>query len=357
MLTQTRITDPRAWNDIVRSLPYSHVLQSWEWGEFKQRYGWKAERLVFEKEGVVAAAQVLARRARPLPLYLLYVPKGPLLDYRDRPLRQAVLEALVAYARKQRAIFIKIDPDVVVEDGLPGAGEATDDPLGLAFTGDLQAGGWRFSADQIQFRNTVQVDLAREEEALLAAMKQKTRYNVRLADRRGVRIRPGDSDDLEMLFWMYAETAERDDFLIRPLDYYRDAWGTFMEAGLAQALIAEHDGQAIAAVILFFFQDRVWYMYGASRNERRELMPNHLLQWEAMRWAKRQGYAVYDFWGAPNEFVEDDPMWGVWRFKAGFGGRIVRHVGAWDRTINRPWHWVYSVVVPLYLAALRSLRS
>jgi lipid II:glycine glycyltransferase (peptidoglycan interpeptide bridge formation enzyme) len=97
-------------------------------------------------------------------------------------------------------------------------------------------------------------------------------------------------------------------------------------------------------------------MYGASANVYRDKMPNHRLQWEAVRWAKAQGYKVYDLWGAPDVFVESDQMWGVWRFKAGFGGQVVRHIGAWDMIVSRPWHWLYSSVIPRYLALLRSLR-
>ncbi|MBN1316198.1 MAG: peptidoglycan bridge formation glycyltransferase FemA/FemB family protein [Anaerolineales bacterium] len=348
------ITDPRTWNDLIRSLPNHHVLQSWEWGDFKKRYGWVPQRLVFvQGEGrVAAAAQVLARWARPAPVSVLYVPKGPVLDYSDRMLCGLVLDALAAFARKKRAIFIKIDPDVVKGTGVK---EILDPAMeGPVVIRELETRGWRFSNDQIQFRNTVQLDLKQSEETLLAAMKQKTRYNIRLAERRGVEIRPGSTADLPSLFDMYAETAERDQFLIRPLVYYRDAWAAFMDAGLAHAIIAESEGQTIAAIILFCFGDRVWYMYGASRNVQREKMPNHLLQWAAIRWARNQGYSIYDMWGAPNEFVESDPMWGVWRFKAGFGGEVIRHIGAWDKVISRPWNWFYTVAIPFYLAVGRS---
>jgi lipid II:glycine glycyltransferase (peptidoglycan interpeptide bridge formation enzyme) len=349
-----KITDPQSWNDLIKTFPYHHVLQSWEWGDFKKRYGWDPERLAFVRSGqVVAAAQVLARRARPAPVSVLYVPKGPALDYTNLKCCELVLDALEAFARKKRAIFIKIDPDVVRSKG--ERDDADLIPLGSSVIEMLGDRGWRFSNDQIQFRNTVQLDLQKDQDSLLAAMKQKTRYNIRLAKRKGVEVRSASTDDLPLIFKMYAETAERDQFLIRPLAYYRDAWAAFMDAGLAHAIIAECEGSAIAAVILFCFGDRVWYMYGASRNEHREKMPNHLLQWEAVRWSQAQGYKIYDMWGAPNEFVASDPMWGVWRFKAGFGGEVIRHIGAWDKVISRPWHWFYTVLIPFYLAIWRSI--
>ncbi len=338
-------------------MSYHHVLQSWEWGEFKERHGWAAERLLFKRGSeTVALAQVLTRRAWPLPWTVTYVPKGPALDYTQETLRGAVLDALRAHARTRRAIFCKIDPDVVLGIGVPGSDQAAPDPLGDEVQAELVARGWRCSTDQIQFRNTVQLDLRHEEEALLADMKQKTRYNVRLAGRKGVTVRTGGKADLELLFDMYAETASRDGFTIRPLDYYHDAWGMFLDAGLGCPLIAECGGEPLGALLLFHFGERVWYMYGASRDVQRERMPNHLLQWEAIRWAKANGYLVYDMWGAPDDFVETDPMWGVWRFKSGFGGRVVRHIGAWDLVVSRSAQWLYSNTVPWYLAARRLLQ-
>lgn len=357
-VSQSMELDQRRWNSRLASLPYHHILQSWEWGEFKQRYGWRAERLAFQRGNeVVAMAQVLVRRARPLPFSIMYVPKGPMLDYQDESLRQVVLQALTAHGRKHHAIFVKIDPDVVLARGEPGSDEDRSDVLGLALQDDLHALGWRFSVNQIQFRNTVQLDLTQAEESMLKAMKPKTRYNLRLSQRKGVKVRVGNRGDLALLFDMYAETAERNEFIIRPLEYYYDAWGGFMDAGLSCPLIAEYEGDPIAAVILFCFGQKVWYMYGASRELHRETMPNHLLQWEAIRWAKAQGYHVYDMWGAPDEFAESDPMWGVWRFKAGFGGLVVRHIGAWDVILSPFWYWIYRLVIPGYLASGRLLRG
>jgi peptidoglycan pentaglycine glycine transferase (the first glycine) len=160
-------------------------------------------------------------------------------------------------------------------------------------------------------------------------------------------------DDLPLLYEMYVETSIRDGFVIRPKDYYHDTWGTFIEAGLAQPLVAEVGGEPVAMVIIFRFAQRAWYVYGASRAVHREKMPNHLLQWEAMRWAQEQGCAVYDMWGAPEVPDESDPLWGVYRFKQGFGGEFVRHIGAWDFPVSRLGYWLYTVVMPNLLAAMR----
>jgi lipid II:glycine glycyltransferase (peptidoglycan interpeptide bridge formation enzyme) len=274
-----------------------------------------------------------------LPLGLLYVPKGPVLETDDARAWEAILAHLERLARRERAIFVKIDPDV-----------KTDVTVA---TNTLEQRGWRPSPEQIQFRNTMTIDLTQDEERLLAEMKSKWRYNVRLAGRRGVTVRQGTLDDLPLLYEMYHETAVRDGFVIRPFNYYKDAWGSFMQDGLAQSFLAQFEGEAIAMAILFHFGDRAWYMYGASRDKHRKHMPNHLLQWEAMRWAKSIGCTVYDMWGAPDELVESDPMWGVYRFKQGFGADFVQHIGAYDYPTSRLWYWLYTVAMPRLLDLMR----
>jgi len=344
------VTDPAAWDAHIAALPHAHLLQSWAWGEFKVYTGWQAQRLIWHTPDGPAAAQVLTRTVGRV-LKVLYVPKGPLLDWANTAQRAAVLDALQTLARRERAILIKLDPDVPLSIGAPG--DEQPQPTGQAVQADLTARGWRFSPDQIQFRNTVLLDLRPDEAGLLAAMKQKTRYNLRLAERKGVVVRAGTAADLDLLYRLYAETAVRDGFTIRPADYYREAWGRFMAAGQAQPFIAEVAGQPVGALIVFFFSTTALYLYGMSREAHRELMPNHLLQWHAIRWAKAQGCATYDFWGAPNEFVESDPLWGVWKFKEGFGGQVVRTLGAWDYAPSPLLYRLYTTVLPRVLNLLR----
>ena len=349
-----RETSPVVWDQAVGGLPNPHALQSWAWGAFKSRWGWEMQPLLLtvgeSRWEPQAAAMVLKRKLPRLPYCILYVPKGPILNYNDGDLRQRVLAELEKVARRERAIFIKIDPDVVKSWGLESERPS---PIGRQFTQELQARGWRFSADQIQFCNTVELALGRPEEELLAAMKSKTRYNIRLAGRKDVVVRLGTPTDFATIAEMYRETAVRDGFTIRPLDYYLDAWNSFYQAGMAQPFLAEYEGHPLAALVLVRFGNRAIYMYGASTNEERNRMPTYLLQWEAIRWAQAQGCEVYDFWGAPDEFVESDRMWGVWRFKEGFTGQVVRHIGAWDY-VERPFlYWLYTTAVPKYLNWLR----
>lgn len=358
------------WDRLIAILPNPHILQTHEWGQVKAAYGWRPFYQLWMPEGQKApsAAALILQRTVPMRglaarLRVLYIPKGPLMDWTDRPLRQRVLGDLKEFAQKQGAIFIKIDPDVPIGSGIPGEAGAGEDPTGQAFLQELKAGGWRFSPDQIQFRNSVWIDLTPTQEELLSRMKQKTRYNIRLAQKKGVVIRPGTQANFPMLYKMYAETSLRDGFTIRSEDYYQKVWGEFTGTSRGSSdpsatpwavpLIAEVDGEPIAALFIFLLQKKAWYLYGMSRELQREKMPNYLLQWEAIRYAKNSGCTTYDLWGAPDEFTESDPMWGVYRFKEGLGGQVVRTIGAWDLPVQPFLYRLYTQTLPRLLDLMR----
>jgi lipid II:glycine glycyltransferase (peptidoglycan interpeptide bridge formation enzyme) len=268
---------------------------------------------------------------------------------------QALLKALAELARQRGALFLKIDPDVYYAEDAP---PFSPRPACAAQTArSLLDSRWRFSSEQIQFRNTVLLDLGRSEDDLLAAMKQKTRYNVRLAGRRGVTVRLGSMADLLTLYQLYEETSRRDKFIIRPPAYYADAWGSFLEVGLAHLFLAEVEGAPVAGLVLYTFGPTAWYMYGASSDRHRQSMPNHLLQWEAVRWAKEAGCTLYDMWGAPDRQHKSDPMWGVYQFKLGLGGELARGLGAWDLPTHPLAYWLYRNAMPLYLGLMRGGSS
>ena len=348
------ITDRSTWDNQLLQLPHPHVLQSWDWGEFKSRWGWQPTRWLWRDAAgrPAAAAQILRRPLPGTPWGMLYVPKGPVWDYSDSSRVEGVLNDLEALARRQRALFIKIDPDVPLAFGAGGERPHADGQRAQAI---LRRRGWRYSGQQIQFQNTVLIDLSPSEEELLAAMKSKWRYNIRLARRKGVRIRRGNDADLETFYRLYRITAERNRFLIRPRDYYLDAWRTFLHAEPLRAalLLACLGEQPIAGLMLFFFGGTAWYMYGASDNEHRNAMPNHLLQWEAMRLAKERGCLTYDMWGAPNTFAPSDSMWGVYTFKMGFGGVTQLGLGAYDYPVRPSMYRLYVRLLPRLLSLWR----
>ncbi len=333
----------------MRDLPGAHVLQTWEWGEFKRETGaWEPLRLAFERGGqVLAMASLLTRKLGPLKV--MYVSKGPALDFTDMELAGQALGDLEARAKRFGVAWLKIDPDVIAATGLPNSVDDQSDESGRSLERMLRARGWRYSDTQVQFRNTLTIDLIQSEDEILAAMSGNTRRKIRAAAKKGVTIRSASVADLPLLYQLYQVTGARDGFLIRPFDYYRRAWAHFMRAGLAQAFIAEYEGKAIAHVILFHFGRKCWYFYGASANEERARMPNYALQWEAIKWAKAQGYAVYDMWGAPDEFDASDSLWGVYQFKRGFRGQLTRHIGAWDFAAHPTLYYVYTQALPRML--------
>ncbi len=320
--------DEAAWDRFVAGHPAAHPLQLAAWGQLKREFGWEDARLGLSKGGRLAAgAQVLFRRLPRLgflPLRLAYVPKGPLVDWQDEALVRDFMAELWRFCLRRGAAALKIEP------------EMPDDP---ALASLLRRLGLR-PGRAVQPRTTVWVDVQPDEETILARMHQKWRYNVRLAGRKGVVVREGGAADLPVFGALMQATGQRNAFGVHDPDYYRRFWELFAPSGHAALFLAEHEGEPLAGLLAARLAGQAYYLYGASGNDDRNLMPNHLLQWQAMRWARSGGCTIYDLWGVPDEVGIDagapipDPatgLWGVWRFKRGFGGRVVRYAGAWDR--------------------------
>jgi lipid II:glycine glycyltransferase (peptidoglycan interpeptide bridge formation enzyme) len=317
------------WNAFLDGHPRGHFLQTGEWGELKTAFGWEARRLIADGVG----AQVLFRRL-PLGLTVAYVPKPDLADLAAAGNHEFWTE-LDALCAGRRAIVCRVEPD----------GWEADDSL---LTHGPESGlsdrvRLRPSPHNTQPRRTLVVDLLASEDSILERMRPKCRYNIRLAAKKDVTVRPWD--DLAAFHRMVTETGRRDRFGVHSLEYYRLAFRLFHGAGLCELLVAEHQGRPLAALMVFARGQRAWYVYGASTNDERARMPNYLLQWEAMRWAKWRGCTEYDLWGAPDEDEQkleanfegrDDGLWGVYRFKRGFGGDLRRSVQAVDR-VYMPW--------------------
>jgi lipid II:glycine glycyltransferase (peptidoglycan interpeptide bridge formation enzyme) len=320
-------TTPQQWNAFTIAHPQVHLLQTTSWGELKSAFGWEAGYLANGEAG----AQILLR---PLPLgfHIAYIPMGPIGNWLP-----AMLPSLDDFSRQHRCILLKVEPDA---DWNPQLAER------------LAAAGFRPSPHSVQPRATIQIDITPDEDQILGAMKQKTRYNIRLAGRKDVRIRPWDN--LDGFSHMMIETGERDEFGAHSRAYFQKAYDLFHPQGACELLVAEYEGEPLAAVMVFARGHRAWYLYGASTDAHRNRMPTYLLQWEAIRWARSRGCTVYDLWGIPEadeETLEEqftqrsDGLWGVYRFKRGFGGQVKHSMGAWDRVYN-PWLYrLYSLWV------------
>ena len=341
---------PREWDAFTKRSPSGHLLQSWTWGEFKAHFGWQPLRLAaVEGDRILAAAQILFR---PLPVSRLttaYIPKGPLINRSTPPTSTAtaLLSAIHDACRRERAIALKVEPDW--EDDI-------DERSWLGARGFIPSG------QTVQPRRTVVIDLTLDEEAILAQMKPKTRYNIGLARRKGVSVSLGTAGDLCTFYELLEATSRRAEFGIHTQAYYTQAWQLFAAQESVALFLAQHGEMTLASLMVFIWGNKAWYMYGASSDEERQRMPNHLLQWEAIRWARARGCETYDFWGIPD--VDEGQigphiavaeergalstgLGGLYRFKRGFGGKEVRYVGAYDyvykkslyRLLTAAWDW------------------
>lgn len=310
--------DKERWNNFVAGSPESPVLQTFEWGELKSRFGWQPIRIAVEDGGrLIAGISILKRQIPYIRHSLFYAPRGPVVDFSNRELLECLLEAVEKEAEEHRAISLKIDPDLD-----ESREEAVANLLKLGFIRALK---------QVQPRATLLLDLDREPNDILMSFEEKTRYNVRLAQKKGVIVKEDPSEKGIGIFYdMYKQTAQRDRFLVHPLRYYQAVRELLFEKGMGSNFIAYYRDKPVASVVIFCVGSKVWYMYGASSSEYRNVMPNHLLHWQVIQWAKERKYKTYDLWGIPVDPREEHPLWGVYRFKKGFAGRSVKYIGAYD---------------------------
>lgn len=350
------------WNNIISQFEQSTILQTWEWGLIKSNYGWRPDYYVKKDSSGIpeAAALILSREQRlskfgPL-LRILYVPHGPLLNWNNLDIVKETFDYLKKYSEEQNTVYIKTDPQFILSrssDEASQKNEITASNLWKYFN----QSGWLYSRQQIQFKNTFWIDLTQSEDELLSNMKQKTRYNIRLAEKKGVEVRQGSSEDFDLIYKMYSATSARDGFIIRPKEYYFHLWNTFMEAGMAVPLIAEVQGEPVGALFLFYFDQKSYFLYGMSKDLHRDKMPNYILQWEAIRLSKSLGCRIYDLWGAPDIFDPSDRMWGVYKFKEGLGGEVVQTLGAYDFPTSKLAYTIIQEALPKIQSLARIIRG
>ncbi|MBO8128191.1 MAG: peptidoglycan bridge formation glycyltransferase FemA/FemB family protein [Peptococcaceae bacterium] len=328
------------FNNFIQRHPKGHVLQSYEWGEVKSATGWKPYRMVLEsKNNIVAAVSVLERRLPFINKPIFYSPRGPVVDFSKPEHMKGILEGIKSLARERGAILWKIDPDVTRDSGVDVQ------LLRLGFR--ALSRGLNFEGVQPRFVFRLPLDKSLDE--IFASLASKTRYNIRLAARRGVKVRDDcGKDDLRVFYDILQETAQRDRFLIRSFEYYEVIWRCLVEKGMAKLFMAEYAGEAIAGTLAFAFGDKVWYVYGASSNRHRRVMPNYALQWAMIRWAKSLGCRIYDFRGVSGDLNPDNPLYGLYRFKKGFAGDFTEFIGEFDYPLAPLWYQLWVKGEPAY---------
>ena len=340
------VQSPDEWNSLLTSPNRPSFLQSWQWGELKRGFGWTPVRLaVSSPDGNPGGGLQMLLKTRPIlpflpPVGIAYVPRGPFGEATERQSRE-LIDAAVERARRCGASFIRAEP----------AAECS--PAALAAMRDA---GFKPAPQYVQIRSTGYVALDRSEDEIIASFKPKTRYNVRLAKRRGVDIRVADNEaDLDSFYRLTAVTGERDGFAVHGPTYYQAVWDELGES--RRLFIASVNGEDVGALFAVICGDMATYLYGASSNRYRNTMSSYLLQWKAMLWAKQNGCATYDFWGMADPEAENDPMAGVHRFKQGFRPRLVQHAVTLDLPLRPLTHLAITRIALPTRTRLQALLS
>ncbi len=327
IITEKTLSEYEAF---VQSHPKGNFAQSFLWGKQKPMWRWQAV-AVRGTDGKIKGT--LALMTRPVPVIgrtLMYGCRGPVCDLDDRETLSQLIEGARALARENRAYVIKIDPDVP-SSNTHFAGLLHE----LGFRG--KEGGKNFEAIQPRYVFRLNVE-GKTEDELLAGFHQKWRYNIRLAERRGVTVRICGKEMVPAFSELMLTTGVRDGFVTRKPAYFEAMLDNL--GGHCRLYMAfDPAGTPIAGTLAIHYGDKVWYLYGASSNEHRNLMPNYLLQWRMIQWAVETGCRVYDFRGVSGDVSEDNPLYGLYRFKQGFGGEFTEFIGELDLVLSPVVYW------------------
>ena len=345
--TENSVATQSTWDEAVARLG-GQPFQSWAWGELKARFGWQPVRLSATDGG--SAAQVLLRPYRGLAV--AYVPRGPVLGPAAHP-DGGLLDEIVRHARSRRAAFVRFEPGIAQDDSRAADLDAT-----------LRGAGFRTAERTLQPRSTIRLDLAPPVDQLLAGLSKGHRADLRRAEREGVSVRAATSAaEVDVLHDMLVATQARKSFGFHSAAYYRALWELFGDA--ARLLIAELDGTPIAAALVLAWGSHGIYLAAGSSSAGLEHRAAHVLQWQAISWARERGARTWDLWGIADArgqvelaaaagrdraspdmarletAARRDPLDGVYRFKKGWGGQVVRMLPAYDRVFIAPAYWLW----------------
>ena len=302
------VAEAEAWDATLASMPNPHLLQSHRWGELQSQFGWEAQRHYLDIDDTTVPVSLLVTSTLVPGGRYGYIGKGPALS---GPGLNAALEPLATLARNHGLAFLTIEPEVQ--------------------RGWLPPPPWR-QGKATQPEHTSIIDLRPEPEAILAGLKPKTRYNVRLAEKRGVVVQP--SDDVAAFARLAEMTSARHRIQLAREPYYRALYRLMAGDGSCRLYLAHHEGKAVAGIMVARFGGRATYLFGASAPFGRNLMPAYLLQWHAIQEVRRLGDVEYDLWGMPPDNRPGHPWSGLWQFKSGWNGRLVTYAGAFDLPLN-----------------------
>jgi len=310
--------DASAWDAFVSQASDASLLQSWAWGSLKSRHGWQATRYFWGDGPTPVAAVSILRRRLPGGLALNYAPRGPILN-RNLDAWPAFWHALRDRLAAEGGTVLKVDPEW----------SSVEERKTLTHSGALP------SRHPIQHQATVLVDISGGDDAL-ARLKESTRRNIRTGTREGIQVEPSEaSAAMDSFYELLQETAVREHFSIRSLEYYQDLLAVFRERGQVAVYLARLGDRLLAGAVMMFFGTRLLYLYGGTRSDARDLKPGYVLHWCAIEDAQRRGCTTYDMWGVPLNPQPGQRGYGYYVFKSRFNGRIVRFIGLYDLPVNR----------------------
>lgn len=330
LLTEDRMKE---YVDFLQSHPKGHFLQSPEWAKVKSE--WKNEVVLsLDENGKIKGSMSLLIRSFKGIASLMYSPRGPVCDIHDKETFKELVEEAKKVGKKYRAFIFVVDPDIPSDDE-----EFKNIAKEIGFKINENAKDF---SQMIQPRYVFRLNVKdKTEEELMASFHEKWRYNIRLAGRKGVTIVEGGREDLKKFHDIMLTTGVRDNFLIRPLEYFEKMYDSLAPEHM-KVLLAMYNGEAIAAVIPIIYGNKVWYLYGASSNEHRNVMPNYLLQWEQIKLALKNHCDIYDFRGVSGHVDETHPQYGIYKFKKGFNGDFVEFVGELSIVMNPFMNFIYN---------------
>ena len=314
----------------VQSHPKGNFAQSYLWGKQKPMWQWDAIAVRGEDGAIRGSLAVMTRKVPGIGRTLMYGCRGPVCDLDDRETFSQLLDGAKALAKKYKSYVIKIDPDV------PSSNTAFSSML-QSFGFRAKEGGKNFEAIQPRYVFRLNVE-GKTEEELLANSHQKWRYNIRLAERKGVTVRICGKEMVPAFSDLMLTTGVRDGFVTRKPEYFAAMLDNLGEHARLYMAFDPND-TPIAGTLAIHYGDKVWYLYGASSNEHRNLMPNYLLQWRMIQWAVETNCRIYDFRGVSGDVSEDNPLYGLFRFKQGFGGDFTEFVGEMDLVLSPVIYW------------------
>lgn len=419
------------YNSFIEKHKKGHFAQTNEWGEFKSLHEWDMQLVGLEKNGKLVAATLLLIRILPaVKKPILYAPRGFVIDFHDKELLREFTSHIKEFGKKKGAVFIKIDPDVLYRER-DIEGNIIDGGINnQTIIDNLKELGYKHKGTELNFsgvqpRFSFRLPIDKSEEDILDNFHHKTRYNIRLAERKGIEIVEGTKEDLKRFEEIMRVTGKRDGFVTRPLSYFEEMYDKLVPAGQMKLFLAKYNldtgiekaektvkditkrqnkeikkyekatdedekqeirtklnqinveliqsqqkrdelvqqkkenpnGLIISGAILTVFGDTAWYLYGASDNIYRNLMPNYLLQWEMIHWSKQNGCKMYDFRGISGDLSEDNPLYGLYRFKKGFNGEFTEYIGEFDLVLNKSLYYAWEKAVPAFKKVRKKLMS